>query len=355
MSISITHHSARGALSRVGTWTGRLVAAAVLVCAAPAIASAAPALNSTAKQMPKSASRDYKTGQAAYDSGKYSEAGQSWANALDKIPEEPKHQGKRADLILDVMVAYTEAYRQSGDVAELEAGLEHYFRYFGVWKSAYGNPRIPRAVVDARYELRDLINDAKAEDNGGAAAAAAGAPAGPNEDPAGDNEDPPPGTDAEDERGSEDPGSTDSANSDAAPAGQGNSSGSEANVSVSGGSQGDRAGTPLIAAGAAVLAIGVGASSMIAVGSIEGKRAREEQHTPGLTDEQLATIDKRGKTMNSLFIAGLVVTPVLVGGGAALLGVGVSRSRKRGHHRRRSQSERQLRGRHDPRALLARS
>jgi hypothetical protein len=99
------------------------------------------------------------------------------------------------------------------------------------------------------------------------------------------------------------------------------------NVTVSGGGPKDRNGTPLIAAGAAVLALGAGASSMIAVGAIEGQRAREDQKTPGFSDEQRTRIDQRGRSMNALFIAGLVTTPVLVATGAALIGVGAKRRR----------------------------
>ncbi len=90
----------------------------------------------------------------------------------------------------------------------------------------------------------------------------------------------------------------------------------------------DKAGTPLIAAGAVVAALGAGASSLIAVGAINGKRAREDQQRPGYTDEQRDRIDKQGKTANSLFIAGLVATPVLLGTGVALIVVGVKKNKR---------------------------
>lgn len=75
------------------------------------------------------------------------------------------------------------------------------------------------------------------------------------------------------------------------------------------------------------MAVGVGSTSLIVVGAIEGQRARTDQKLPGYTDEQRDAIDKRGRQMNALFIAGLVTAPVLVGAGAALVAIGVKKRR----------------------------
>jgi hypothetical protein len=209
-------------------------------------------------------------------------------------------------------------------VALLETGLDHYFRYFQLYRETYGSPRIPQQVVTARYDLKAMIDDAKA---GGKAAGN-----GSGNDNEGNSNTSANGNSAGNDGGTQGESNhpTDHSSSaqdqDGAPA---DDSSGGVSVSVSGGGPNDRSGTPLIAAGAAVLALGVGASSMIAVGAIEGQRAREDQKTPGFTDEQRDRIDQRGRSMNGLLIAGAVVTPILVGTGAALLGVGVKRRRDR--------------------------
>jgi len=74
----------------------------------------------------------------------------------------------------------------------------------------------------------------------------------------------------------------------------------------------------------------VGASSMIVVGALGGQQAREDSKNPEYSEEHRHRIDERGRTMNAVFIAGLVATPVLVGAGAAMLGVGLHRRQRRG-------------------------
>jgi hypothetical protein len=276
------------------------------VYTASAPVTAAPAPQSNASTMPKGATQDrYRKGRDAYDAQRYEEAGQLWATVLDQIPESPRNSGLRSKLILDIMTAYRAAYDEVGDVALLEQGLEHYFRYYALQKQTYSSPRIPREVVVARYDLKNAIDEAKKNgetENGETEENTAGQPVSEGKHPA---------------------------EQDGAPA-EDATSGERVGVSISGGGSKDRSATPLIAAGAAVLALGVGASAMIAVGAIEGQRAREDQKTPGFSDEQRDRIDQRGRSMNALFIAGLVTTPVLIGTGAALIGVGAKRRKDRG-------------------------
>lgn len=282
-----------------------IVLAGLVYCGAAPV-MAAPSLQSNASTVPKGAAQDrYRKGRDAYDAQRYEEAGRLWGEVLDQIPESPRNSGLRSKLILDVMTAYRAAYDEVGDVALLEQGLEHYFRYYALQKQTYSTPRIPREVVVARYDLKNAIDEAKKNgetENGETEENAAGQPA------------------SEGNHVTEQGG---------APA-EDATSGEKAGVSISGGGSKDRSATPLIAAGAAVLALGVGASAMIAVGAIEGQRAREDQKTPGFTDEQRDRIDQRGRSMNGLFIAGLVTTPVLVATGAALIGVGAKRRKDRG-------------------------
>lgn len=273
-------------------WIGSLVAGCVLLTAAPA--AAAPALETTKQAIPKGPSRShYEVGLAAFEAEDYAKAGAEWAATLDGIPEGPKLQTTRAQLILDIISAYTLAYEKSGEVSELETGLEHYFRYFALYEVTYGNPRIPRPVVEARYALRDRIREAKA----GASSPAVTPEPEPEPEPS------------------------------AAP----QPSARSIAITPHGMSVSDRKPAPLIPIGAVVLGLGVGASSMIAIGSIGGRRARKAQHDDDLTEEDLDAIDQRGRTMNAVFIAGLVATPVLIGAGATLLGVGLRRKRRGVH------------------------
>ncbi len=90
----------------------------------------------------------------------------------------------------------------------------------------------------------------------------------------------------------------------------------------------ENSGTTLIATGAVLLALGVGATAMIGIGAIEGKRAREDGKLPGYSDEQREGIDKRGRSMNWLLIAGAVTAPVLAIAGISLVVVGAKSKRK---------------------------
>lgn len=275
-------------------WIGFAIASCVALTAVPA--SAAPELQTSQRSIPKGPSRThYQAGHEAFESGDFAAAGAEWAATLDGIPEGPKYKATRAYLILDIMNAYTQAYEKSGEVAELEAGLEHYFRYFALYEVTYGTPRIPRPVVEARYELRDRIKDAKAEAS---------------------RTQPSPGPEPVDAKPEVEPEPV------AEP--------SPASVAMTprGMELSDKKPAPLVPIGAVVLALGVGASSMIAVGAIGGRRAREDQHGDDLTEEDLDAIDQRGRTMNAVFIAGLVATPVMVGAGATLLGIGLHRKRR---------------------------
>ena len=130
--------------------------ALVLATSAPALA-AAPLQADTAT-VPKGASRDrYRRGRTAYDAGRYEEAGQEWAAVLDAVPENGKNRSLRAEIILDVMSAYRAAFDKRGDVALLEAGLDHYFRYFQVYRETYNSP--PHSEAGRDRSLRPQGDD----------------------------------------------------------------------------------------------------------------------------------------------------------------------------------------------------
>lgn len=294
--------------------------AAVLVAAAiatgPALASAAPAeLRTSTTSVPKGAARNrYVQGKTSYEAGQYEQAGDAWVELMGQVPESPKNRGLRAGLVLDAISAYSAAYEETGDITHLETALDHYYRYFTAYRDTYNSPNIPRPVVDARFALKDAIAAAKTGGNASSSSDSGGS--------------------ARSEAESSDSGSSPAAGAtsqenenEGAPPPDRGAKPATVSRSISSKDAPRSPGTPLIATGAAFVALGAGASSMIAVGAIEGQRAREDQKLPGYDDDQRARIDKRGKTMNAVLIAGAVLTPVFIGAGAALIAVGVKKNR----------------------------
>lgn len=327
-------------------WITRLAASMVAasLLTTPTLVQAAPKLASQTKQIPKASKNGFSAGKKAFDGGDYARAGDEWAAVLTGLNESAQTQGPRMRLVLDTIASYREAYAGDGNIAHLEAAMDTYYAYFKAYKNAYGTPSIPRPVVEARHELKNELDEAK-KDGGGAAAAGGGS--GSNDSGSGGSGSNDDGTTGSNGGGNSegdsdsdnstnstdstnDSSTTQSAEDPSASSGGSDAGGSNAGTSVSVSTQpgnADKAGTPLIAAGAAIMAVGVGASSLIVVGAVEGKRARADHKLPGYTDEQRAAIDKRGKSMNALFIAGLAATPALVGAGVALIIVG-SKKRK---------------------------
>lgn len=305
-----------------------LVALIALAAALPALpASAAPALHAKSKELPVTERAVHQRGNEAWKNGDFTLAGDAWARVLGSIPEGRGNAGIRMHLVLDAISAYREAYATTGDLEHLRTGLETYYAYFRAWKSAYGNPGIPRPVIEARHALKADLERAQEEpapppapppagEPGSADASPSAAPGSSESDGSSDPDDDPAATTTS----PADPGD-ETENEDAA-------AGPAAAVRVTGASGKDRAGVPLIAAGAVVAAMGAGASSMIAVGAVEGARAREDQAVPGYDDEQRGRIDDRGRTMNAVMIAGLVATPVLLGGGIAMVVIGAKKRQR---------------------------
>jgi hypothetical protein len=289
------------------------IAVAVLAGSPLAHAAVTPRTQTTA--VPKGAARDrHQLGRKAHDAQRWTEAAQAWADVLDQIPENPVNRTVRMNLVLDTIDAHRAVYAQTGDIAHLRTALDVYYRYFAVFKATYNSPNIPRPVVVARFELKEEIQRAESAQRSSPPPAPAVQPDEPlPDDPPSSSDDPDATTTvaeplepvrftADTSRGRDRPSSTRS----------------------------DRTSTGLIIGGSATLALGLGASSMIAVGAIGGRQAREDSKDPRFTEEQRQNIDRQGRTMNTVFIAGLVATPVLVGAGAAMLGIGLHRRQSRG-------------------------
>lgn len=295
-------------------WIAAAVIAAALVPSG--FANAAAPLRSNPSTLPKGDVRNkYEQGARAYEGADYAKAAKTWADLLGKLPETPASRTMRASLVIDTMSAYQAAYEAGGDIAMLKAGMDAYYGYFKTYRDAHGSTNIPEPVVEARFVMKEALEHAevggnKNGNNGGTGGSNGGGTANGN--------------------------GTDNGGGAGTSAGGTSGNGSAGGTSAAGGKRkpgrGDRGerdpATPLIASGAVLLALGAGASSMIAVGAVEGSRARQDQRLPGYSESQRMNIDQRGRSMNSLLIAGAVVTPVLVVSGISLLAVGAVKRHK---------------------------
>lgn len=291
-------------------WIAAAVIAAALVPSG--FANAAAPLRSNPSTLPKGDVRNkYEQGARAYEGADYAKAAKLWAELLGKLPETPSSRTMRASLVIDTMSAYQAAYEANRDIALLKAGMDAYYGYFKAYRDAHGSTNIPEPVVEARFVMKEALEHAEAGGN----------------EPSNGNT----GT------GSTSGGGNANGNgTDGTSAGGTNGNGSAGGKSAANGKpkrgRGDRSesdsATPLIASGAVLLALGAGASSMIAVGAVEGSRARQDQKLPGYSESQRMNIDQRGRSMNSLLIAGAVVTPVLVLSGISLIAAGAVKRHK---------------------------
>jgi hypothetical protein len=293
-------------------WIAAAVIAAALVPSG--FANAAAPLRSNPSTLPKGDVRSkYEQGARAYEGADYAKAGKLWNELLGKLPETPSSRTMRASLVIDTMSAYQAAYEAGGDIAMLKAGMDAYYGYFKAYRDAHGSTNIPEPVVEARFVMKEALEHAEAGGNR------------PNDGKT--------GTGGTNGGGNANANGTDNGGTAAGGTnGNGSAEGKRAANGKPKRGRGDRgesdSATPLIASGAVLLALGAGASSMIAVGAVEGSRARQDQKLPGYTEAQRMNIDQRGRSMNSLLIAGAVVTPVLVLSGISLIAVGAAKRHK---------------------------
>jgi hypothetical protein len=283
----------------------RWIMAAVLCAALTHSATAqalVPPLRSNPGTMTPEARKQFAAGQKAYNAQEFERAAQGFTTALQKVPESPVNRSVRAFLVVDAMVAYQEAFELSNDAAHLRAGLEVYYAYFETYRETHGSTNIPEVVVEQRFAIKETLSRVESR-NGGANTNATNTTNTTNTTTTTEQDSTPVAeADRRDKRKRNGNGSADTGTTDKS--------------------------TPLIISGGVALALGAGASSMIAIGAINGRRAREDQKEPGYSEEQLERIDQQGRTANALFIAGLVTTPVFLVTGAVLLGKGLSDRRK---------------------------
>lgn len=286
-----------------------LVAAAVAVTmASTGSVHAAGALRTVPAQLEKAEASKYAEGKRAYEKQDYATAGKTFTALLGRVPESPANRTIRASLVLDAMAAYRAAYEGSGDVAMLRSGMDAYYGYFRAYRDAHGSSNIPESVVEARFVMKEALERAQSgKPNDGT----------PNDGTPNDGT-PNNGTpnDGRPSNGTPNDGTP----NDGTP-----SNGVAVHASTD---DAAKPGTTLIATGAVLLVLGLGSTALIGIGAVNGKRAREDQKAPGFSPDQRSEFDRRGRTANTMLIAGAVVAPVLAIAGVSLIAVGATNKRK---------------------------
>ena len=277
---------------------------------ASGLAQAAGTLRTVPSQLDKSEATKYGEGKRAYDKGSYAAAGKTFEGLLGRVPESPANRSIRASLVLDTMAAYQAAYESGGDVAMLRAGMDAYYDYFRAYRDAHASTNIPEPVVEARFVMKEALGHAEA----------AGTRNNGTTNNGTTNDGSPSDTTPTDAPNNAPNNATPSNGNNARGDSRGSRSGSTDDVSKSG--------TTMVATGAVLIALGVGATAMIGIGAVEGKRARSDQKLMGYSDEQRTDIDRRGRSMNTLLIVGAVTAPLLAITGVSLVVVGATQKRK---------------------------
>ncbi len=279
-------HSPRRNLAIAGMIT-------TLLYAFPMHVQAAPELSASAEAAPKGQRSDYRQGKQAALSGDAEAAVQAWAKVLAATPESVKTRRFRMQLIVDTIKVALEGHAAAPSPALLEHTLDIYYAYFTAYEKQYGNPHIPKQVVDARFELKAALDETEGTQPSPEPVAEETAPVEPpHAPPAGSEEPPPP---------------------------------SRARLEVSTAAAGNPDGTGLVIGGGVALVAAAAASSLIAVGAINGNNARADAKDPAYSDDQLRRINGERKKANTLFIVGVATTPVLLVAGGVLVGLGAKR------------------------------
>jgi hypothetical protein len=299
------------------------LATAALACtlamtAVPARAMTAPDSNEI--------ERLYNEGSDRNAAKNYSGAAESWTELLVLLPEQSANQSTRENVLLNVLDAYMNAYNgmrksdNTKDIQHLRNAQRVLEQYLGAFQSAYGRGKgVSSAVQQKANELDELMKKAEEESRTPAPAVdGPKKPAGGDDDDDDDNPPPPPPIQLPPENN----------------------------------------GIGLIAGGSVMIGAGIGSLALIIVGGINGPKYEKEfessntelgricgdmdpmvcfendaiptsdrQQVPGLVHDR-DDAEKKGKQANALTIAGAVIAPLLLGGGAAMLAIGIKRNRE---------------------------
>ncbi|MGH1346453.1 MAG: hypothetical protein ACRBN8_33110 [Nannocystales bacterium] len=257
-----------------------------LLCSLPLDVRAAPEQVVTAGDAPKGQRTAYIRGKQAAQRDDAEGAVEAWGGVLNATPESIKTRRFRMNLVVDTVYVALDAHTRQPNRPLLERALDIYYAYFSAYEAQYGNPNIPRPVVNARFDLKAALETAERAA--------------------------PPVEVAE----------TTQQTAPEPPARQPESDGS-ASIRLSTSDRSD--GVGLLIAGGVTMAVGAGLTSLIAVGAINGKQTREDLDNPAYSAEQRSRIDAEGKKANTMFIAGLISAPIALATGAVLVGLGAKR------------------------------
>lgn len=233
--------------------------------------------------------RLYVEGQNRFESRDYAAAAESWTRLLDLLPESPENRAIRESVMINVLEAHLHAYRLLVDATGAR-DIEHLRRaeatleaYYAAYRRAHGDRvAMSREVQDKGHELEQTLRAAEPEET---------------PSPVPDIVNPPPPQPLPDHEPR------------------------------------TREGNGLIIGGSVVAALGLGALALVPVGSMRGRRADADdlaavERLRVDPDDPQALADRRdanvaGRQANAMLVAGAVLAPVLIGTGAAMIGLGV--------------------------------
>lgn len=296
------------------------LASAALACtlafgAVPAQAATAPDANEIERLYNEGADRN-----AAKN---YSGAAESWTELLVLLPEQSANQSTRENVLLNVLDAYMNAYNgmrkadNTKDITYLRTAQKVLAQYLGAFQSAYGRGKGVSAQVQQKAnELDEMVK--KAEEEARTTTTTTQPDDGKTTPDDGKKDDPPPPPPIQ------------------LPP--------------------ENNGIGLIAGGAVLIGVGLGSLALVIVGGINGPKWEKEFETkdasignicgdtpeaqcamdgsipnseavPGLVEDR-DYAEKKGKQANGLTIAGAVIAPLFVAGGAVMLAFGIKRNRE---------------------------
>ncbi len=220
----------------------------------------------------------FTAGQARFDAGDYLDAARVWIAAADNLEETTIHRHLRLAVYEYVADAYRRALDDDAELATTRAALATLDAYCERFTRAYGTETpLSERITAVRDDLRRRVAAREAADARARASAA----------------------------------------SRPAPAPRSRAA--------------TRPWKGLVIGGGVLLGLGLGAVALAGVGAARGQRLERAFDDPDnmcdLHDPQgdCADLYSDGKTSNALAIAGAVLTPLLLGGGAALLAIGLKR------------------------------
>ena len=297
------------------------LASAALACtlafgAVPAQAASAPDSNEIERLYNEGADRN-----AAKN---YSGAAESWTELLVLLPEQSANQSTRENVLLNVLDAYMNAYNgmrkadNTKDITYLRNAQKVLAQYLGAFQSAYGRGKGVSAQVQQKAnELDEMVKKAEEESRSTTTTTTPDDGKTPPDDGGGKDDPPPPPP-----------------------------------IQL----PPENNGIGLIAGGAVLIGVGLGSLALVIVGGVNGPKWEKEYETkdasignicgdmdedvcamngsipnseavPGLVEDR-DYAQKKGKQANALTIAGAVIAPLFVAGGAVMLAFGIKRNRE---------------------------